>query len=104
MQMHQIRYFLALCEERNFTRAARRSDVSQASLISGISALEEELGGPLFRRRPFVTLTTLGHAMLPYLKRIAESTDARRDAARMPTNMRVARSEIPAAHQSARRL
>ena len=38
MQMHQIRYFLALCEERNFTRAARRSGVSQTSLISGISA------------------------------------------------------------------
>jgi Transcriptional regulator len=43
MQMHQIRYFLALCEERNFTRAAKRSGVSQPSLTNGIITLEREL-------------------------------------------------------------
>src|SRR5262245_41413211 len=48
MQMHQIRYFLALCEELNFTRAARRSGVSQPSLTNAIGALERELGGVLF--------------------------------------------------------
>ena len=52
MQMHQIRYFLALCEERNFTRAARRSGVSQPSLTNAIIALERQLGGPLFQRKP----------------------------------------------------
>src|SRR5262245_31012171 len=39
MQMHQIRYFLALCEERNFTRAARRCGVSQPSLTNAIIGL-----------------------------------------------------------------
>ena len=48
MQMNQIRYFLALCEERNFTRAAKRCCVSQPSVTNAIKQLELELGGPLF--------------------------------------------------------
>ena len=72
MQMHQIRYFLALCEERNFTRAAKRCGVSQPSLTNAIIALERELGGTLFQRRPFIALTVLGHAIHPYLDRIAQ--------------------------------
>jgi len=81
MQMHQIRYFLALCEERNFTRAARRSGVSQPSLTNGIIALERELGGALFQRKPAIALTVLGYAMQPYLSRIAENADHARQAA-----------------------
>ena len=60
MQMHQIRYFLALCEERNFTRAARRCGVSQPSLTNAIIGLERELGGALFQRKPLIALTVLG--------------------------------------------
>jgi LysR family transcriptional regulator, hydrogen peroxide-inducible genes activator len=48
MQMHQVHYFLALCEELNFTRAARRCGVSQPSLTTAMSSLERELGGALF--------------------------------------------------------
>jgi len=51
MQMHQIRYFLALCEERSFTRAARRCGVSQPSLTNAVIALERELGGANANRR-----------------------------------------------------
>jgi len=50
MQMQQIRYFLALCEERSFTRAAKRCGVSQPSLTNAILGLEQELGGALFQR------------------------------------------------------
>jgi LysR family transcriptional regulator, hydrogen peroxide-inducible genes activator len=81
MQMHQIRYFLALCEECNFTRAAKRSGISQPSLTNAISALERELGGALFQRKPFIALTALGHAMQPYLRRIAETADHACEAA-----------------------
>jgi LysR family transcriptional regulator, hydrogen peroxide-inducible genes activator len=81
MQMQQIRYFLALCEERNFTRAARRCGVSQPSLTNAIIGLERELGGALFQRRPEVGLTALGHAIHPYLQRIAENADHARGAA-----------------------
>jgi hypothetical protein len=51
MQMHQVQYFLALCEELNFTRAGRRCGVSQPSLTIAIRALERELGGALFERK-----------------------------------------------------
>jgi len=75
MQMHQIRYFLAVCEERNFTRAARRSGISQPSLTNAISALERELGGILFHRKPFIAMTTLGYAIQPYMQQIAQTAD-----------------------------
>ena len=61
MEMHQVRYFLALCETLNFTRAAQRCNVAQPSLTRAIKNLEEELGGPLFRReRNRTHLTDLG--------------------------------------------
>jgi DNA-binding transcriptional LysR family regulator len=94
MQMHQIRYFLALCEERNFTRAARRSGVSQPSLTNAIGALERELGGTLFQRKPFIALTTLGNAMLPYLEQIARNADRAREAARALVHVPAAGPEI----------
>jgi Bacterial regulatory helix-turn-helix protein, lysR family len=72
---------LALCVELNFTRAARRSGVSQPSLTNAISALERELGGALFQRRPFIALTALGRAMQPYLERIAQNADHARETA-----------------------
>jgi len=65
MQMHQVRYFLALCEELNFTRAARRCGVSQPSLTTAISALERDLGGALFHRKPSIALTGLGRMVRP---------------------------------------
>ena len=65
MQMQQIRYFLALCEELNFTAAARRCGVSQPSLTTAIGALERELGGALFERKPSIALTALECAVRP---------------------------------------
>jgi DNA-binding transcriptional LysR family regulator len=102
MQMHQIRYFLALCEERSFTLAARRSGVSQPSLTNAIGALERELGGTLFQRRPVIALTALGHAIQPYLKQIAEAADRARDAAHALVEVNPAMSDVPALHQGDR--
>jgi LysR family transcriptional regulator, hydrogen peroxide-inducible genes activator len=48
MELHQVRYFLALCDTLNFSRAAETCDVSQPSLTRAIQTLEAELGGPLF--------------------------------------------------------
>jgi DNA-binding transcriptional LysR family regulator len=59
LELAQIRYFVMLCGERNFTRAARRCGVSQPSLSNGIKALECELGGKLFERSD-MSLTPLG--------------------------------------------
>jgi LysR family hydrogen peroxide-inducible transcriptional activator len=89
MEMQQIRYFLALCEERSFTRAARQCGISQPSLTNAIIRLEHELGGPLFERKPAVALTVLGHAVHPYLQRIAENADLARGIAQALVNVRL---------------
>jgi DNA-binding transcriptional LysR family regulator len=83
MEMHQIRYFLAACETLNFTRAAERCDVSVPSLTRAIHALEEELGGQLFRRERHLThLTDLGRLMQQHLSVAHNATEAaRREAA-----------------------
>ena len=76
MQMNQIRYFLALCEERNFTRAAKRCGVSQPSLTNAIKRLEQILGGPLFHRDPRnIEPTKLARTIKPYLEQISKSVD-----------------------------
>jgi DNA-binding transcriptional LysR family regulator len=74
MEMHQVRYFLAVARTLNFTRAAEECNVAQPSLTRAIRQLEGELGGDLFRReRPQAQLTELGQRMLPLLKQCYES-------------------------------
>ena len=78
MEMHQIRYFLEVCTTLNFTRAAKQCNVTQPALTRAIQKLEEELGGPLFRReRKLTHLTDLGHLVRPQfeliLKKIAQA-------------------------------
>ena len=69
MEMHQVRYFLAVARLLNFTRAADDCNVTQPSLTRAIKQLEAELGGDLFRReRPAAQLTELGQRMHPLLK------------------------------------
>jgi DNA-binding transcriptional LysR family regulator len=82
MEMHQIKYFLAACDTLNFTRAAGRCDVSVPSLTRAIHALEEELGGQLFRRERHLThLTDLGRLMQQHLAQAHEATEAAQRAA-----------------------
>lgn len=75
MEMHQIRYFLAVGETLNFTRAAEKCHVSQPALTRAIKTLEDELGGPLFHReRANTHLTELGRMMRPYLQDVFEQS------------------------------
>jgi LysR family hydrogen peroxide-inducible transcriptional activator len=64
VELAHIRYFVALCEERQFTRAAQRCRISQPSLSNGIKTLERELGGKLFERSG-MSLTPLGKSLYP---------------------------------------
>ncbi len=84
MEMHQIRYFLAVCDTGNFTRAAHAACVSQPSLTQAIRKLEAELGGALFMRdRGGCRLTELGRVVEPNLKRIHDhSLTLKSDAVR----------------------
>ncbi|MDZ3838323.1 MAG: LysR family transcriptional regulator [Rhodospirillales bacterium] len=83
MELYQVRYFLALCELLNFTRAAEKCNVSQPSLTRAIQNLEGEFGGPLFHReRQHTHLTELGRVMRPYFEQVYQQTQAARDAAK----------------------
>jgi DNA-binding transcriptional LysR family regulator len=71
VELHQLRYFVAVAEQRHFTRAAAGLHVAQPSVSSQIRKLEVELGAPLFHRaRDGVALTQAGEVMLPLARRI----------------------------------
>ena len=74
MEMHLVRYFLAVARTLNFTRAAEECNVAQPSLTRAVRQLEDELGGDLFRReRPHAQLTELGERMQPLLQQCYDS-------------------------------
>ncbi len=82
MEMQQIRYFLAVVETLNFTRAAERCNISQPALTRAIKALEDELGGPLINREQRNThLSELGRMMTPYFQTIYEQSVSARSTA-----------------------
>ena len=82
MEMHQVRYFLAVAQLLNFTRAAEECNVTQPSLTRAIKQLEAGLGGDLFRReRPTAQLTELGQRMLPLLKQCYDAAAGARSLA-----------------------
>ncbi len=77
MEFHEIRYFLALAQSLNFTRAAEICNVSQPALTRAIQSLEQKLdGGPLVNReRGNTHLTELGRIMLPYFQQVLAQMD-----------------------------
>lgn len=55
-----LQYFLVLCEEMNFRRAAQKLHITQQSLSGHINKLETSFGVPLFDRKQPLTLTPAG--------------------------------------------
>lgn len=83
MEMQQVRYFLALSETLNFTRAAELCNVSQPALTTAIKNLEEELGGILINReRSNTHLTELGRMMQPYLQSVFDQAQQAKQQAK----------------------
>jgi len=82
MEMHQVRYFLAVARTLNFTRAANQCNVSQPALTRAIRQLEEELGGQLLRREGKLShLTELGERMVPLMQQCYEGATAAKSLA-----------------------
>src|SRR6185312_471185 len=71
MELHEIRYFLALSKTLNFTKAAEACHVSQPALTRAIRKMEDELGGLLFsRERNNTHMTELGRLIEPHLAEV----------------------------------
>jgi len=88
MELHQIRYFLALCDTLNFTRAAEQCNVTQPALSRAIRGLEQEVGGLLFRRERSLThLTDLGRLVRPRLEQAMREMEAVRETAKTFLNV-----------------
>jgi len=77
MEMHQLRYVVAVARTHNFSRAAELCHVSQPSLSQQIQKLEDELGERLFdRMKRAAKLTPHGETFLPRAVKILEEVDA----------------------------
>jgi LysR family hydrogen peroxide-inducible transcriptional activator len=83
MELHQLRYFVAVARLRNFSRAAERCHVSQPSLSQQIMKLEAELGERLLERtKRKVELTSAGALFLDHAVRVADEIELAREAVR----------------------
>src|SRR4029453_5890088 len=81
MELRQLAYFVAVAEERNFTRAAERIPIAQPSMSQQIRRLEAELGERLFlRHRRGITLTPAGQALLPHARATLGAAEGGREA------------------------
>ena len=76
MDLLQLEHFLAVVEERTFTRAAERVCRTQPAVSQSIKKLEDEVGAPLFSRGVHeVTLTEAGRTLADYARRIVGLRD-----------------------------
>ncbi|MDX6252740.1 MAG: hypothetical protein QOF10_6100 [Kribbellaceae bacterium] len=81
MELRQLEYFVAVAEERHFTRAAGRMHVAQSGLSASIRSLERELGADLFvRNTRSVELTDEGRALLTEARHTLAGVAAAKDA------------------------
>jgi LysR family hydrogen peroxide-inducible transcriptional activator len=95
MEMHQVRYFLAVADSLNFTRAAEHCRVSQPALTRAIQQLEEELGGLLLRReRKLTHLTDFGRLIEPHLRQMAADAEAAKTTAKRFLNLQQAQIRL----------
>jgi DNA-binding transcriptional LysR family regulator len=89
MELRHLRYFVAVAETLNFSRAARLLHLAQPPLSMQIKSLEDEVGTRLFDRGPRgVTLTKAGQALLPAARDALAAAERAADAAKIAASGR----------------
>ena len=87
MTLNELRYVVAVAQERSFGRAAAKCFVSQPALSVAIQKLEEELGAPLFERgKSEVTITAVGERIVEQAQKVLEETARIREIAQTGRN------------------
>lgn len=77
MELRQLRYLVALADERSFTRAAEREHIAQPALSQQIRRLEQEVGVPLVERTTRrVAITDAGQMLVSRARRMMGELDA----------------------------
>jgi LysR family hydrogen peroxide-inducible transcriptional activator len=82
MTLNELRYIVAVAQERSFGRAAAKCFVSQPALSVAIQKLEEELGAPLFERgKAEITITPVGERIVEQAQKVLEEAARIREIA-----------------------
>jgi LysR family transcriptional activator of glutamate synthase operon len=99
MELRQLRYLVALDDERHFTRAAAREHIAQPALSQQIRRLEEEVGLPLVDRTTRrVTITDAGRYLVARARRILAEVDAARAELEAFSGMQTGRVTVGVMH------
>ena len=90
MTLSELRYIVAVAQERNFGRAAQKCFVSQPALSVAIAKLEDELGAPLFERgKGEVGITAVGERIVEQAQRVLEEASRIKEIAQAGRNQLV---------------
>lgn len=99
MELRQLRYLVALDDERHFTRAAAREHIAQPALSQQIRRLEDELGLPLVDRTTRrVAITDAGQHLVARARRILAEVDAARAELEALSGMQTGRVTVGVMH------
>src|ERR687894_993733 len=103
MELRQLRYLVALADERHFTRAAAREHIAQPALSQQIRRLEAEVGLPLVHRTTRrVALTDAGELLVARARRALAEVDAARQELAELAGVRTGRVVIGAMRSTGR--
>jgi LysR family transcriptional regulator, hydrogen peroxide-inducible genes activator len=87
MTLNELRFIVAVAQERNFRRAAEKAFISQPALSLAIQKLEEELGLKIFERgKSEITITPVGTAIVEQAQRVLEEAERIREIAAQGKN------------------
>ncbi len=99
MTLNELRFIVAVAQERNFRRAAEKVFISQPALSLAIQKLEEELGLKIFERgKSEVTVTPVGSAIVEQAQRVLEEAERIREIAAQGSNQLVTPLRIGIIH------